>query len=134
VKDHVSDLPADQGFGLVDIEDDIAVLESADGPGDDLADPRGEFGIDFLLFGIPDFLENDLFGRLGRDPPQGVGRELDQGLLHALPELVQLERARLEIGLDEAPGAYKDINTVMDNQNDLVDIVVELSPLAVIKG
>jgi len=36
--------------------------------------------------------------------------------------------------LDEAPGAYKDIHTVMENQRDLVDILVELSPLAVIKG
>jgi tRNA-splicing ligase RtcB (3'-phosphate/5'-hydroxy nucleic acid ligase) len=36
--------------------------------------------------------------------------------------------------LDEAPGAYKDIDVVMENQSDLVDIVVELSPLAVIKG
>ena len=35
--------------------------------------------------------------------------------------------------LDEASGAYKDIFTVMDNQADLVDIVVELRPLAVIK-
>ena len=36
--------------------------------------------------------------------------------------------------LDEAPGAYKDISVVMENQSDLVDILVELSPLAVIKG
>ncbi len=36
--------------------------------------------------------------------------------------------------LDEAPGAYKDINEVMENQNDLVSILVELNPLAVIKG
>ncbi|CAK8724866.1 hypothetical protein GMJAKD_14995 [Candidatus Electrothrix aarhusensis] len=36
--------------------------------------------------------------------------------------------------LDEAPGAYKDISVVMANQQDLVDIVVELRPLAVIKG
>lgn len=36
--------------------------------------------------------------------------------------------------LDEAPHAYKDINTVMNNQQDLVDIVTALSPLAVIKG
>ncbi|MFA9391382.1 MAG: RtcB family protein [Prolixibacteraceae bacterium] len=36
--------------------------------------------------------------------------------------------------LDEAPGAYKDISMVMDNQSDLVDIILELSPLAVIKG
>lgn len=36
--------------------------------------------------------------------------------------------------LDEAPGAYKDISKVMENQSDLVDISVELTPLAVIKG
>jgi tRNA-splicing ligase RtcB (3'-phosphate/5'-hydroxy nucleic acid ligase) len=36
--------------------------------------------------------------------------------------------------LDEAPGAYKDIDVVMDNQKDLVKISVELTPLAVIKG
>jgi tRNA-splicing ligase RtcB len=36
--------------------------------------------------------------------------------------------------LDEAPDAYKDIDVVMKNQEDLVDIVVELTPLAVIKG
>jgi tRNA-splicing ligase RtcB (3'-phosphate/5'-hydroxy nucleic acid ligase) len=36
--------------------------------------------------------------------------------------------------LDEAPGAYKDISEVMTNQQDLVEILVELTPLAVIKG
>ena len=36
--------------------------------------------------------------------------------------------------LDEAPGSYKDISEVMKNQQDLVDIVTELKPLAVIKG
>lgn len=36
--------------------------------------------------------------------------------------------------LDEAPSAYKDIDVVMENQNDLVEIVTELIPLAVIKG
>lgn len=36
--------------------------------------------------------------------------------------------------LDEAAGAYKDIDVVMDNQKDLVKILVELTPLAVIKG
>ncbi|NCU28625.1 MAG: hypothetical protein EOM85_03070, partial [Candidatus Moranbacteria bacterium] len=32
------------------------------------------------------------------------------------------------------PGAYKDIDVVMENQKDLVDILVELTPLGVIKG
>lgn len=36
--------------------------------------------------------------------------------------------------LDEAPGAYKNIDVVMENQADLVNILLELSPLAVIKG
>lgn len=36
--------------------------------------------------------------------------------------------------LDEAAGAYKDIDMVMQNQNDLVEILVELTPLGVVKG
>jgi tRNA-splicing ligase RtcB (3'-phosphate/5'-hydroxy nucleic acid ligase) len=36
--------------------------------------------------------------------------------------------------LDEAPGAYKDIDIVMKNQKELVKILVKLKPLAVIKG
>lgn len=48
-----------------------------------------------------------------------------RGILHAI---------RGVHDLDEAPGAYKDINIVMANQTDLVDIVIELNPLAVIKG
>jgi tRNA-splicing ligase RtcB len=36
--------------------------------------------------------------------------------------------------LDEASGAYKDIDVVMAEQADLVDILVKLEPLAVIKG
>lgn len=49
----------------------------------------------------------------------------DKGILHSV---------RGKNSLDEAPGAYKDIAVVMENQKDLVDIVVELEPLAVIKG
>ncbi len=48
-----------------------------------------------------------------------------QGIVHSIIDIKDL---------DEAPGAYKDIDVVMDNQSDLVDIVVELSPLAAIKG
>jgi tRNA-splicing ligase RtcB len=36
--------------------------------------------------------------------------------------------------LDEAPGSYKDIETAMENQRDLVAVAVSLLPLAVIKG
>lgn len=49
----------------------------------------------------------------------------DMGVIHAI---------RGKADLDEAPGAYKSIDEVMANQTDLVDVVVELTPLAVIKG
>ena len=48
-----------------------------------------------------------------------------QNILHAI---------RHKSDLEEATSAYKDIFEVMSNQTDLVDIVVELQPLAVIKG
>jgi tRNA-splicing ligase RtcB len=49
----------------------------------------------------------------------------DKGIVHAI---------RGPNDLDEAPGAYKDIDVVMKNQTDLVDILVELTPMGVIKG
>lgn len=36
--------------------------------------------------------------------------------------------------VDEVPGAYKDIDVVIENQKDLVEPVVELRPLGVVKG
>jgi tRNA-splicing ligase RtcB len=47
------------------------------------------------------------------------------GILHAV---------RGKRDLEEAPSAYKNIAEVMANQEDLVKIKVELSPLAVVKG
>jgi len=44
------------------------------------------------------------------------------------------EIKRTEKDLDEATGAYKNIDEVMTNQRDLVEIVTELTPMAVIKG
>lgn len=49
----------------------------------------------------------------------------EQGIIHSILEAKDL---------DEASSAYKDIDVVMKNQKDLVEIVVELMPLAVIKG
>jgi tRNA-splicing ligase RtcB len=48
-----------------------------------------------------------------------------EGILHSVDSVDSL---------DEAPGSYKDIDVVMENQKDLVEIVVELKPLAVVKG
>ena len=49
----------------------------------------------------------------------------DQGIIHSINKIEDL---------DEASGAYKSIEKVMENQKDLVKILVELTPLAVIKG
>ncbi len=48
-----------------------------------------------------------------------------EGILHGL---------RTRNGLDEAPGAYKDIGEVMTLQQDLVKVIVTLTPLGSIKG
>lgn len=48
-----------------------------------------------------------------------------QGIIHGL---------RSQNELDEAPGAYKDIAQVITNERDLVKPLVELAPMAVIKG
>jgi tRNA-splicing ligase RtcB len=36
--------------------------------------------------------------------------------------------------IDEAPKAYKDIDRVMERQNDLVEIVAELKQVVCVKG
>ncbi len=56
-----------------------------------------------------------------------LGEEIQKmsGIIHGL---------RNQDDLDEAPGAYKDIDKVMENQRDLVEIVLTLRPLASIKG
>lgn len=41
---------------------------------------------------------------------------------------------RHESDLDEAPGAYKDIDIVIQNQCDLVEVVTRLTPVGVVKG
>ncbi len=45
-----------------------------------------------------------------------------------------LGKPRSQDDLQEAPGAYKDIDEVMENQKDLVKILVTLKPIANIKG
>ena len=49
----------------------------------------------------------------------------DQNIIHGI---------RHKSDLDEATSCYKDISKVMENQKDLVKILVELKPLAVVKG
>lgn len=49
----------------------------------------------------------------------------EQGIVHGL---------RTQDDLQEAPSAYKDIETVIANQQDLVRVLTRLRPVAVIKG
>lgn len=74
----------------------------------------------------------------------GAGRVMSRTeAVHTLS--LEKEQARLDAlgiihaltckdDLEEATGAYKDITQVMKNQQDLVRPLVELSPIAVIKG
>ena len=69
-----------------------------------------------------------------------MGRKQAQRSLDLETEISKLDKKgiihsiRTVKDLDEAPSAYKDIDEVMANQKDLVDIAVELTPMAVIKG
>ena len=72
----------------------------------------------------------------------GAGRRMGR---KEASRVLSLEEERQKMGdvihglrtakdLDEAPGAYKDIDIVMENQKDLVNPIVKLRPLASIKG
>ncbi|MFH0785029.1 MAG: RtcB family protein [Pseudomonadota bacterium] len=106
---------------------------------------HGEYGI------IPGSQGSMSFIVLGKGNPESfsscshgagriLGRKQAQRVLdlkeqqRILDDLGVLHELRGKGGLDEAPGAYKDITTVMANQTDLVDIEVKLRPLAVVKG
>jgi tRNA-splicing ligase RtcB len=85
--------------------------------------------------GNPESFESSSHGagrKIGRnraikelDFDEEVAKMNKLGILHGIRSTKQL---------DEAPGAYKDINIVMQNQSDLVKILIELSPLAVVKA
>lgn len=49
----------------------------------------------------------------------------EQGIIHNIKNKKQL---------DEAMSCYKDINEVIKNQKDLIEVLIELTPLGVIKG
>lgn len=70
--------------------------------------------------------------KMGRKQAQ---RELDlEHEIKLLNEKGVIHGIRNVKDLDEATSAYKDIDVVMENQKDLAEIVVELTPLAVLKG
>ncbi len=71
----------------------------------------------------------------------GAGRRMSRGA--ALKSFTREDLARQTEGvvcrkdagvIDEIPGAYKDIDTVMENQSDLVEIVHTLKQVVCVKG
>lgn len=83
--------------------------------------------------GNPESFESSSHGagrKIGRkEATRSLNLEEEQskmaGIVHGLRDVSNL---------DEAPGAYKDIDEVMNNQKDLVKISISLKPLASIKG
>ncbi len=71
----------------------------------------------------------------------GAGRKLSRGAAKRSFTKEDLERqtggveCRKDMGvLDEIPGAYKSIETVMKNQEDLVEVVAEIKQVVCVKG
>jgi tRNA-splicing ligase RtcB len=71
----------------------------------------------------------------------GAGRKMSRGKAKRHFTKDDLERqtsgveCRKDVGvLDEIPGAYKSIETVMKNQEDLVEIVAEIKQVVCVKG
>ncbi len=78
-----------------------------------------------------------------RSCSHGAGRVLSRGearrsvrrdaLRHAMRRVVFDERLTGHL-VEEAPQAYRDIREVMEDQEDLVEGVLRLEPIAVLKG
>lgn len=71
----------------------------------------------------------------------GAGRKMSRGAAKKKFTTADLEAQTMGVEcrkdadvIDEIPGAYKDIETVMNNQNDLVEIVAELRQVICVKG
>jgi tRNA-splicing ligase RtcB (3'-phosphate/5'-hydroxy nucleic acid ligase) len=152
VKEAIAEVKPDVEFApLINIAHNYAAMESHFGKnvmvhrkGATRA-RQGEFGI------IPGSQGSNSFIVIGKGNPESfsscshgagrvLGRKQAQRVLdleeqqRILDDLGVLHELRGKRGLDEAPGAYKDINKVMASQTDLVDIEVSLKPLAVVKG
>lgn len=75
----------------------------------------------------------------------GAGRKMSRGAARKMFTVAEVTEQMDAIGttllahdpdsvIDEAPGAYKDVASVMENSRDLVEIVQELRPLGTVKG
>ena len=106
---------------------------------------KGEIGIIPGSQGSPSYIvrgkgERESFQSCSHGAGRKMGRkqakrqldlEHEQKLLEDLGILHSVCSKR---DLDEASGAYKNIDEVIENQLDLIEVLIELRPLAVIKG
>jgi tRNA-splicing ligase RtcB len=106
---------------------------------------RGETGIVPGSQGTASYIVRGLgnvesFSSCSHGAGRRLGRKQAQRQLDLKAEIQRLEQRQIlhairgRRDLEEAAGAYKDIEVVMANQLDLVEIVTRLQPLAVIKG
>lgn len=106
---------------------------------------KGEIGIIPGSQGTPSYIVRGLgneesFTSCSHGAGRRMGRKQAQRSLDLHQEQERLDRQGIIHGirsvrdLDEAAGAYKDIDKVISDQLDLVEVLVELRPLAVIKG
>jgi tRNA-splicing ligase RtcB len=91
---------------------------------------------------IPGSMASPGFVVRGKGEPQslesashGAGRQMSRTAArekfrwsHVRPILEQAGVNLLSAGIDEVPGAYKDIHTVMSQQSDLVDVIARFDP------
>lgn len=103
---------------------------------------QGEMGI------IPGSMGARSFIVSGKGNPEsfnsashGAGRKMSRGAAKRYFTVEDLEEQTAGVEcrkdkevLDEIPGAYKDIQKVMDNQKDLVEIIAELKQVLCVKG
>lgn len=106
---------------------------------------KGEMGIIPGSQGVESYIVRGLgneesFCSCSHGAGRKLGRKQAQRTLQLSEEIAFLETKNILHGirskkdLDEAAGAYKDIHTVIASQQDLVEVEVELTPMAVIKG
>ena len=106
---------------------------------------EGELGIIPGSQGTPSYIvrgkgNSESFTSCSHGAGRKMGRKEAQRKLDLETEKTKLDKqgiihsVRHRKDLDEASGAYKDIDQVVENQLDLVEVVVSLRPLAVVKG
>jgi tRNA-splicing ligase RtcB len=106
---------------------------------------QGEFGIIPGCQGSRSFIVHGLgnpqsFMSCSHGAGRVLGRKQAQRVLNLQEEIEKLDKShvlhslRHRNDLEEAPGAYKNVDQVIANQRDLMEVVVELHPLAVLKG